>query len=640
MAVVAPIVSTFDNKGIRQAEAGFGKLSGSASRTFGAIGGFARAAATAVAAVGVAAGAAAFKTIEAASNLEEAQAKVGQIFGDSARLIEEFAASAATSLGQSKQSVLDAAGVFGTFGKAAGLSGDDLALFSNSFTKLATDMASFNNTSPEEAVQALGAALRGEAEPLRRYGILLDDATLKQAAMELGIYDGNGALTQQQKILAAQKVIWEQAGDQIDDFKRTQKGLANQTRILRAQLANIAAAIGAKLLPVVVKAATFVNEKLIPAFGSLYRTFQQEGISGVFDRIGDALNKYGPIITAKLKQLTGVLWEWIQAAIPPALEALGRLLGRIGNWLVDTGIPKIVQAAEDLGDALVEWIKDSWPEAKKKLDQFLSQFLRWIFFKLIPKINNAGGDILAAFVEWTVDLVPELVKNLKNSDASLARQIPGLFKKSEGSARISGENIGKALQTGAAFQLGQLRNVIIQAAVNIGSSIASSFKSAASRAYSAGVSLGSSVINGLRNALGAVAGIGSDLASSIANGVVSAFKGLWNRLIANPVNAAIRKAVDVLDTLLGPINFPPAPNVIPTLARGGIVDSPTLAIIGDRRLSGGKNTEAVVPLNKLDNMGGGITINVSGALDPVAVAKQIRQILLNNQVRLGYSTAV
>ena len=40
------------------------------------------------------------------------------------------------------------------------------------------------------AIEAIGAALRGESEPIRQYGVLLDDATLKQRAMTLGIYDG------------------------------------------------------------------------------------------------------------------------------------------------------------------------------------------------------------------------------------------------------------------------------------------------------------------------------------------------------------------------------------------------------------------------------------------------------------------
>ncbi len=66
-----------------------------------------------------------------------------------------------------------------------------------------------------------------------------------------GIFDGNGALTAQQKILAAQKVIFEQTGDAQGDFARTSDGLANSQRILKAQLADLQVAIGEGLLPVV-----------------------------------------------------------------------------------------------------------------------------------------------------------------------------------------------------------------------------------------------------------------------------------------------------------------------------------------------------------------------------------------------------
>jgi hypothetical protein len=75
----------------------------------------------------------------------------------------------------------------------------ELATFSNDFTALASDLASFNNTTPEEAINAIGSALRGESEPLRKYNVLLNDAKLKAAALELGIYSGSGALTDQQK---------------------------------------------------------------------------------------------------------------------------------------------------------------------------------------------------------------------------------------------------------------------------------------------------------------------------------------------------------------------------------------------------------------------------------------------------------
>jgi hypothetical protein len=77
-------------------------------------------------------------------------------------------------------------------------------------------------------------------------------------------------------------------------------------------------------------------------------------------------------------------------------------------------------------------------------------------------------------------------------------------------------------------------------------------------------------------------------------------------------------------------------NVVPGLADGGIVKARpggTLALIGE----GGRD-EAVVPLGRSGSAfpTGGMTINVTGALDPVAVARQINDILASQQARYGY----
>jgi hypothetical protein len=222
-----------------------------------------------VAAIGAAAvgafSAASFIAIQRASDLNETISKSQQIFGAASREIETFASGAATALGQTKQQAIDAAATFGIFGKAAGLSGTELATFSTEFVTLASDLASFNNTSPEEAIQAIGAALRGEAEPIRRFGVLLNDAALKSAAMEMGIYNGTGALTAQQKVLAATEVIFQQTSDAQGDFARTSDGLANQQRILKAQFDNISATLGQLLLPYFLRFVTFINERMLPA---------------------------------------------------------------------------------------------------------------------------------------------------------------------------------------------------------------------------------------------------------------------------------------------------------------------------------------------------------------------------------------
>jgi hypothetical protein len=241
-----------------------------------------KAGALAFAAVGAAAGAMAIKigrdAIGAASDFSEEISKSRVIFGEASKDIEDFAKTAANSLGQSKKQAVSAASTFATLGKAAGLTGKDLSKFSIGFVKLASDLASFNNTSPEDAIQAIGAALRGEAEPIRRYGILLNDATLKNEALALGlIKTTKDALSPANKVLAAQAAIYKQTSDAQGDFGRTSDGLANSQRILAANIEDVKITLGESLLPVALKFSDFLKKDLVPAIQGLVNGLTGQG---------------------------------------------------------------------------------------------------------------------------------------------------------------------------------------------------------------------------------------------------------------------------------------------------------------------------------------------------------------------------
>jgi hypothetical protein len=62
---------------------------------------------------------------------------------------------------------------------------------------------------------------------------------------------------------------------------------------------------------------------------------------------------------------------------------------------------------------------------------------------------------------------------------------------------------------------------------------------------------------------------------------------------------------------------------VPAMAQGGIVTSPTLALIGEA------GPEAVVPLDRMGQMSGGVTINVHGG-DPNAVVDALRRYMRQN----------
>ena len=275
-AVTLPIVTTYNNAGVKGAQGSLKSLVGS------------------YATIGVATGAVS-KLIQTAvsdaSDLQETISKNKVIFGNSATEIEAWADGAAKNLGQSKKQAIDAADSFALFGKTAGLSGKPLLDFSKDFTGLATDMASFFNTKPEDAVAAIGSAFRGETEPIRKYGVMIDDAAIKAQLLKDGLYDGSGALTAQQKILGVQKIIWEKTNVAQGDFLETSDGLANKSRILSAELDDLSAMAGSKLLPVVTDLATIMNKgltlatekstgetnKLVGAFGFLFKHLSPAG---------------------------------------------------------------------------------------------------------------------------------------------------------------------------------------------------------------------------------------------------------------------------------------------------------------------------------------------------------------------------
>jgi hypothetical protein len=205
-------------------------------------------------------------SVKSASDLNEEVSKSEVIFGTAAKDIEAFAKRADTALGLTTTQALKATSTFATFGKASGLTGTDLSRFSKGATTLASDLASFYNTNADDAILAIGAALRGESEPIRKYGVLLSDATIKAKAQEMGLYDGAGALDVQAKSLATYQVILDQTKDAQGDFARTSDGLAGQQKILTAQFENLKTTMGENLLPVmlrVVEQANFIAK----AFG-------------------------------------------------------------------------------------------------------------------------------------------------------------------------------------------------------------------------------------------------------------------------------------------------------------------------------------------------------------------------------------
>jgi hypothetical protein len=202
------------------------------------------------------------KSVEAAVNLGEQVNKTKVVFRGSEQGILNWSKTTAGAFGISRREALESAGVFGNMLVPMGVARDRAGGMSKRMVELAADMASFNNASPAQTLESIRSGLAGESEPLRKYGVFLSDARLKQEAMSKGLYKGTGQLGAQAKALATYSLLFKDTKDAQGDFGRTSKSLANQQRILKAEFENVGARAGKHLLPVLTKGAVATSKFL------------------------------------------------------------------------------------------------------------------------------------------------------------------------------------------------------------------------------------------------------------------------------------------------------------------------------------------------------------------------------------------
>lgn len=234
--------------------------------------------------------------IDQAASVEESLSKNRVLFGDNAKAIEAFAKTSLQSFGVSRRAALEATGVFGALTAAMKLPQEQGVELATTMVGLAGDLSSFHDVGVDEALLALQSGLRGEAEPLRRFGVLLDAATLKTKALEMGIIDNvKKALTPQQKALAAYEVILEQASVAMGDFERTADGAVGQQKLLAGELDHIKTMIGAALLPAFTSLVSYMNENVVPALEDFVDEPSAASAGTLFGQIfWGAFGKEGP----------------------------------------------------------------------------------------------------------------------------------------------------------------------------------------------------------------------------------------------------------------------------------------------------------------------------------------------------------
>ncbi|MEN6507043.1 MAG: hypothetical protein ABFD92_21110 [Planctomycetaceae bacterium] len=373
-------------------------------------------------------------SVKMASDLSESMNKVDVVFGDAADSVQSWAKASAQAFGQSSRQALEAAGTFGNLFTSMGMAQEESAKMSKGLVELAGDLASFNNIDPGLALEKLRSGLVGEVEPLRTLGVNINQAVVQAEALRLGLIKAGQEMSAQIAVQARYSLILQQTKNAQGDFARTSDGLANSTRIAKAELENAAAMLGQRLLPIATQLIGVVGD-LVGKFTALPDPVMKTvmAIAGIAALAGPVTTAIGGISTALgliaanpivaggaiviggLAALVMAIKNNEKAHQDEAIavlessssyvEYIGRLeAANLKAYELSEGLYDLAKAqAGATDDAFVKSLKDS----QKEMDYFLD------------KVDQAFGEGFA----WALEGAPELIAE---SERAIAEMVDGL----------------------------------------------------------------------------------------------------------------------------------------------------------------------------------------------------------------------
>ena len=136
-------------------------------------------------------------------------------------MVEDMAKTSIQDYGMSELTTKKISSRFQAMGTAMGFPQKQMAGMSIELTKLAGDMASFYDVSQEDVAKSLQAVFSGEQEPLRKYGLDLTQATLKQWALNNGLNANISSMSQAEKAMLRYQYVMSQTTASQGDFAKT-----------------------------------------------------------------------------------------------------------------------------------------------------------------------------------------------------------------------------------------------------------------------------------------------------------------------------------------------------------------------------------------------------------------------------------
>lgn len=189
--------------------------------------------------------------IDAASELQQSTGAVESVFQDQAATIIDASNRAADSVGLAAAEYQNLSVILGSQLKNMGVPMDEVAGKTSDLITLGSDLAATFGGTTADAVSAVSALLRGERDPIERYGVSIKQADInaRLAAEGLDGLTGDAAKAAEQQVVLA--MLTEQTAAAHGQFARETDTVAGSMQIANAHWEDAKAALGEALLPAV-----------------------------------------------------------------------------------------------------------------------------------------------------------------------------------------------------------------------------------------------------------------------------------------------------------------------------------------------------------------------------------------------------
>ena len=248
--------------------------------------------------------------VDMASSVQEMQSKSSVVFGqfvsDVRKQLEDFGNEVGRSTFELEQMASSIQDTFVPMGFARG----EASKLSVQLTKLAVDVASFNNASDVETMMAFQSALVGNHETVRRFGVVITEATLKQELLRMGITKSANEVTNAEKVQARLNLLLAGTSDAHGDATKTSGSFANTTKALNSALNELSVDVMTPMLPKLTKMvegfidATDSARSFFHAIGMLNRDLSTVALRQ--DRIAEIETKLSEIRTGLMTKIFGL----------------------------------------------------------------------------------------------------------------------------------------------------------------------------------------------------------------------------------------------------------------------------------------------------------------------------------------------